>query len=58
MDDNIKAVVDHAFEDNANEMRDALYNSINDKIFAALEDRKKYIAASLVTGQEATTGEE
>lgn len=52
MDDNIKAVVDNAFDDNAVGMRDALYNAINDRIFDALEQRKQYIAQNLVNGTQ------
>lgn len=46
--ENIKAVVDHGFNDNAVEMRNALYNAINDKVFAAIEARKQQIAQNLI----------
>ena len=45
--ENIKAVVDNALVDNASEMREALYNAINDKIFAAIEQRKIAVAANM-----------
>ena len=48
MNENIRAVVDNAFTDNATQMRDALYNEINDKIFAAIEQRKQVIAQNLI----------
>lgn len=48
MNDNLRAVVDNAFTDNATQMRDALYNEINDKIFAAIEQRKQVIAQNLI----------
>jgi hypothetical protein len=50
--ENIKAVVDHAFNDNAVEMRDALYNAINDKVFAAIEARKQEVARNLINSYE------
>jgi|LauGreDrversion4_2_1035121.scaffolds.fasta_scaffold125987_2 hypothetical protein len=46
--ENIKAVVDNALVDNASEMREALYNAINDKIFAAIEQRKIAVAANML----------
>lgn len=49
MNENLKAVVDYAFTDNATQMRDALYNEINDKIFGALEQRKQELARSLIS---------
>jgi hypothetical protein len=48
MNDNLRTVVDNAFTDNATQMRDALYNEINDKIFAAIEQRKQVIAQNLI----------
>jgi len=49
MNDNIKAVVDNAFTDKATQMRDALYNEINDRIFDAIEQRKQALAQNLIT---------
>ena len=46
--ENIKAVVDNALVDNAADMKDALYNAINDKIFAAIEQRKIAVAANML----------
>jgi hypothetical protein len=46
--ENIKSVVDYAFQDDAVKMRDALYNEINDKIFDAIEQRKQQLAQNLV----------
>ena len=40
-DENIQSIVDNAFVDNPTEMRSAFYDAINDKIFAALEQRKQ-----------------
>lgn len=50
--ENIRAVVDYALEDNATEMKDALYDAINDKIFAAIEQRKVSIASNLLKPNE------
>lgn len=47
--ENIKAVVDHGFNDDAVNMKAALYDAINDKIFAAIEQRKEVVAQSLVS---------
>lgn len=46
--EDITSVVDHALVDNASEMKEALYNAINDKIFAAIEQRKIAIASNMV----------
>jgi len=46
--ENIRTVVDYAFQDDAVKMRDALYNEINDKIFDAIEQRKQQLAQNLV----------
>ena len=48
-DENIQAVVDNALVDNATEMRAALYNAINDKIFDALEQRKQEMAKNFIS---------
>lgn len=57
-DENIRAVVDNAFTDNAVEMRNALYNAINDRVFAAIEAKKQHIAQNLVNSYEDTETEE
>jgi hypothetical protein len=56
--ENIKAVVDNALVDNASEMREALYNAINDKIFAAIEQRKIAVAANMIAMHNQTQEEE
>jgi hypothetical protein len=48
-DENIQSVVDSALTDNPSEMKAALYNAINDKIFAALEQRKQEVARNFIT---------
>lgn len=46
--EDIQSVVDNALVDNAADMKEALYNAINDKIFAAIEQRKIAVAANLL----------
>lgn len=46
--EDIRSAVEHAVNDNAADMRDALYNAINDKIFAAIEQRKIAVAAGML----------
>jgi hypothetical protein len=55
--ENIRTVVDSALVDNAADMKEALYNAINDKIFAAIEQRKIAVAANLLAqhGQQVET---
>lgn len=56
--EDIQSVVDNALVDNAADMKEALYNAINDKIFAAIEQRKIAVAANLIAqhgGQQVET---
>lgn len=55
--EDIQAVVDNALVDNAVDMKDAFYNAINDKIFAAIEQRKIAVASNMLThyGQQVET---
>lgn len=46
--EDINAIVDNALADNPAEMKDAFYDAINDKIFAAIEQRKIAVAANMV----------
>jgi hypothetical protein len=55
--EDITAIVDHALSDNAVDMKDAFYNAINDKIFAAIEQRKQVVAANMLAQHEAETEE-
>lgn len=50
--EDIKLVVNHAINDNAADMKDALYNAINDKIFAAIEQRKIAVASGMLAQKE------
>lgn len=56
--EDITAIVNHALEDNAVDMKDAFYNAINDKIFAAIEQRKQVVAANMLAQQQETETEE
>jgi len=55
--EDIQSVVDNALVDNAADMKEALYNAINDKIFAAIEQRKIAVAANMLAqhGQQVET---
>ena len=53
--ENIKSVVDYAFQDDAVKMRDALYNEINDRIFATIEQKKQVIAQNLIAQHQPAT---
>ena len=55
MNDNLRAVVDNAFQDDAVKMRDALYNEINDRIFATIEQKKQVIAQNLIAQHQTET---
>jgi hypothetical protein len=55
MNDNLRAVVDNAFTDNPTQMRDALYNEINDRIFATIEQKKQVIAQNLIAQHQPAT---
>jgi uncharacterized protein (DUF2267 family) len=53
-----RKIVDYAYEDNAKEMRDALYTNIADRVSAHLEAQKQQIAQSLYKQPEEQTEEE
>jgi hypothetical protein len=53
--ENIKSVVDYAFQDDAVKMRDALYNEINDRIFDAIAQKKQAIAQNLIAQHQPET---
>jgi hypothetical protein len=55
MNDNLRDIVDNAFTDNATQMRDALYNEINDKIFDAIAQKKQAIAQNLIAQHQPET---
>jgi len=51
MTDNTRAIIDYAQEDNASEMRNALYAAIHDKVSAHLAAHKQSIAQNLIKSQ-------
>jgi hypothetical protein len=52
MTDNTRAVVDYAYDDNASELRSALYGAIHDRVSAHLAAHKQTIAQNLVKGTQ------
>jgi len=48
MTDQTRPIIDYAYDDNAKEMRDALYSAIHDKVTAHIEAHKKDIAQNLI----------
>lgn len=46
-----KAIVDYAEEDNAKDMRDALYSAIQDRVMAHIDAKKQEIAQNLINPQ-------
>jgi hypothetical protein len=52
MDENIKTAIEHAFNDNPSEMRDSLFAAMQDRVVAAIEQKKQEIASSLITGHK------
>ena len=49
MTDQTRTIIDYAYDDNAKEMRDALYSAIHDKVTAHIEAHKKDIAQNLIS---------
>ena len=49
MTDQTRQIIDFAHDDNAKEMRDALYSAIHDKVTAHIEAHKKDIAQNLIS---------
>jgi hypothetical protein len=45
-------IIDFAQDDNAVEFKNALYNSIHDKVTAHIEAKKQEVAQSLISPQE------
>ena len=47
-----RQIIDYAVDDNAKEMRDALYTSIADRVSAHLEAHKQQIAQTMFKAEE------
>ena len=54
MTDTTRNIIDYAQDDNAVEFRNALYNSIHDKVTAHIDAKKQEIAQNLITPNEPT----
>lgn len=48
MTDQTRQIIDYAYDDNAKDMRDALYSAIHDKVMDHIEAHKKDIAQNLI----------
>ena len=48
MTQSTRQIIDYAYDDNAKEMRDALYSDIHDRVMAHIEAQKKEVAQSLI----------
>ena len=53
-----RQIVDYAANDNAKEMRDALYSSIHDRVMNHLDAKKEEIARNLISPKEEPAQEE
>ena len=56
--DKARAIVDYAEEDNAKEMRDALYSALQDRVMAHIEAHKQVVAQNLMNPPEAAVEDE
>lgn len=56
--ENTRAIIDYAYEDNAKDMRDALYSAIQDKVMAHIEAHKQQLAKNLIVPQPQESGAE
>lgn len=54
----VQSIVNNAMNDNPVGVKDAFYDAINDKIFAALEQRKQEIARNMMSGYDAENVED
>jgi hypothetical protein len=54
----VQSIVNNAMNDNPVGVKDAFYDAINDKIFAALEQRKQEIARNMMSGYDADHSED
>lgn len=50
--ENTRAIIDYAFDDNAKDMRDALYSDIQDRVMAHLDAQKQQIAQNILKPSE------
>jgi hypothetical protein len=52
MTDTTKSIIDYAYDDNAKDMRDALYSDIQDRVMAHIDAKKQEIARTLIVRPE------
>ena len=52
MTQSTRQIIDYAYDDNAKEMRDALYSDIHDRVMAHIEAQKKEVAQSLIAPEQ------
>ena len=52
MTDTTKSIIDYAYDDNAKDMRDALYSDIQDRVMAHIDAKKQEIARTLIVSPE------
>jgi hypothetical protein len=53
-----REIVDYAEQDNAKEMRDALYSALQDKVMAHIEAHKQLVAQNIMNPPEASAEDE
>lgn len=53
-----REIVDYAEEDNAKEMRDALYSALQDRVMAHIEAHKQVVAQNIMNPPEAAVEDE
>lgn len=56
--DKARAIVDYVEQDNAKEMRDALYSALQDRVMSHIEAHKSVVAKNLLNPAEATAEDE
>ena len=56
--DKARAIVDYAENDDAKEMRDALYSALQDRVMAHIEAHKQVVAQNIMNPPEAAVEDE
>jgi hypothetical protein len=56
--ENSREIIDYAETDNANEMRNALYSALHDRVMSHIETHKVEIAKQLMNSNDATSENE
>jgi hypothetical protein len=58
MSEKTRAIIDYAEDGKANEMRDALYSAIQDKVMAHIENHKEQLAKNLFSQPQGASAED